>query len=262
MLTVPSIRALDRLAPARRPRGKAIGYHRWSNLLFLHWALPPELVRPLLPDGLFLDEWEGAAYVGLVPFSMSGVRPWWSPPVPGVSSFHETNVRTYVYDRHGNPGVWFFSLDASSSLAVRIARRRWSLPYHRATMAVRRNGARIVYSGRRDWPGTPGAGCEIEAYLGGAWNAAFGSLGPHASPGTLDHFLIERYILFARSADGRLWSGRVHHRTYPLRRVRVERIDESLLASNGMAPTEEPCHAAFCDGVDVDVFPLLPVEAE
>src|SRR5437764_197484 len=85
--------AIDRIAPTRRPPGRAIGYQIWTNLLFVHWRIPAEIMRPLMPPELSLDTWEGDAWVGLVPFDMSGVRPWWFPALPGVSRFHETNVR-------------------------------------------------------------------------------------------------------------------------------------------------------------------------
>jgi hypothetical protein len=255
---------LDRLGPAGRPREKAIGHHRWSNLLFVHWRLPAEAVKPLLPLGLSLDTWEGDAWIGLVPFGMSRVRPWWSPPLPGVSSFCETNVRTYVHCRGRNPGVWFFSLDAAQSLAVRIARRRWHLPYYRSEMNLRRDGARVTYSSRRLWPGTPGAGCAIAATIGDAWSNPSETPIPqaigHAPAGTLEHWLIERYILYAERAGGRLLAGRVHHAPYRLRTVRLERLECTLLAAAGLAPAGEPCHAIFSDGLDVDVFPLRAVE--
>jgi uncharacterized protein len=254
---------LDRLSPTRRPAGRPIGYQCWSNLLFVHWRVPAALVLPLLPPELTLDTWEGDALIGLVPFHMSDVRPWWSPAVPGVSSFCETNVRTYVHRRDQNPGVWFFSLEAASSLAVRVARWKWSLPYYRATMELARNGAKIRYASRRLWPGPAGASCTIEATIGANWESPLGGNGSTqsgvATPGTLDHFLIERYILYAQSAAGRLLMGRVHHPPYVLRQVRLDRLEETLTATAGFAPCGDVCHAAFCEGVAVEVFPLAPV---
>jgi uncharacterized protein YqjF (DUF2071 family) len=251
---------LARLAPTRRPSRRPIGFQSWSNLLFLHWRLPADTVRSLLPGELTLDTWDGEALVGLVPFQMSGVRPWWSPSVPGVSNFCETNVRTYVHHRNQNPGVWFFSLEAASSLAVRIARWRWSLPYYRATMELERRGSKIRYASRRLWPGPSGANCRIAATIGEGWGSSTGSdrseATDSAEPGTLDHFLIERYILYAQSAAGRLRMGRVHHKPYPLRKVRVDQLEETLTASTGLAPTGEVCHAAFSKRVDVEIFPL------
>ena len=109
---------VDRLSPTRRPNGRAAGYQHWRELLFLHWRISPAEIAALVPESLSIDTCEGSAWVGLVLFRMTGVRPWWSPSIPGVSAFPETNVRTYVH-RHGrDPGVWFLSLDAASSLGV------------------------------------------------------------------------------------------------------------------------------------------------
>lgn len=219
------------------------------------------MVRPLLPSGLDLDTWDGDAWVGLVPFYMSRVRPWWSPPVPRVSSFRETNVRTYVTFRGRDSGVWFFSLEASQSLAVRVARWRWHLPYYRAEMSLSRTGDKVTYRSRRIWPGSPGPGCEIETEVGsllgvGVPNRALPA--GRALPGTLEHFLIERYVLYASPSPGKLLAGRVHHAPYPIREARLERLDETLLAASGLSPKSAPCHTAFSDGVDVDIFPLRP----
>lgn len=244
---------IDRIAPTQRPTGRACGYHRWSNLLFLHWRVPAELVQPLLPTGLTLDTWEGDAWVGLVPFHMSGVRPWWSPAVPWVSTFHETNVRTYVQHRGSDPGVWFFSLEASNALAVLLARWGWHLPYHRARMSLRRELEHVRYASRRET--VSGAACEIETVVS---ETLLGS----AVPGTLEHFLIERYILYAASRSGKIWRGRVHHVPYQLRDARVVSCRDTLVAAAGIPVTGDPCHAVFCDGVQVEVFPLVDVGAK
>jgi len=98
------------------------GYQSWSDLTFLHWRIEPESIQKLLPPGLTVETFDHSAWVGIVPFSMEKVRPWWAPAVPGISWFLETNVRTYVRHTNGDTGVWFFSLDANSRLAVRVAR--------------------------------------------------------------------------------------------------------------------------------------------
>jgi hypothetical protein len=255
---------MDRIAPTVRPAENAIGYHRWTNLLFVHWRIPADVVRPLLPPELTLDTWDGDAWVGLVPFHMSRVRPWWSPPVPGISYFCETNVRTYVHFRGREPGVWFFSLEASNSLAVRIARWRWHLPYFRAQMTLERKDRAVACCSRRLWPGAAGPGCEIRAEIGPPLGHGIldRELPPgRAIPGTFEHFLIERYILYASPAPGRLLAGRVHHSPYPIREARLDSLDETLLAATGLSPTGAPCHTAFSDGVDVDIFPLRPVRS-
>jgi hypothetical protein len=260
-------RPIDRIAPNVRPEGHPIGYHRWTNLLFVHWRLPAEVVRPLLPAELTLDTWEDDAWVGLVPFQMSRVRPWWSPPVPGISYFCETNVRTYVHFRGRDPGVWFFSLDASSALAVGLARWRWHLPYFRAQMSLERTRDSVEYKSRRLRPRKVGAGCEIRAEVGRPLGHQIYSPAPSAGtpragraiPGTLEHFLFERYILYAQASPGRLLSARVHHSPYPIREARLEEFDDSLVSAVGLQTASAPCHTAFSEGVDVEIFPLLPL---
>ena len=259
-----SVDVLDRLTPTLRPADRVAGYHRWWDLTFLHWRFPAAEVARLLPPELTLDTWEGDAWVGLVPFHMTGIRPWWFPAIPGVSAFAETNVRTYVHFRGREPGVWFFSLDAARSLPVRVARWKWHLPYYRAEMSVSRKGSRLAYHSRRLWPGTTGAGSRVEIEVGdllGAKETVRSRPAGQALPGTFEHFLAERYVLYSRTADGRLFSGRVHHQPYLLRQARVIDCDESLLAAAGFAPQAAPEHALFCDSVQVEVFPLRQVVA-
>ncbi|HEX5447448.1 MAG TPA: DUF2071 domain-containing protein [Pirellulales bacterium] len=236
---------IDRRSATRRPPGRPRGYHRWSDLVFIHWRLPAEAVAPLLPAGLTLDTWQGDAWVGLVPFRMSGVRPWWSP---WGAAFPETNVRTYVHFRGRDPGVWFFSLEASHRLAITIARNCWGLNYHHARMSAARQGNRVQYESRRSADG--GVFCRIEATWEGA---AF-----RAQPDTLEHFLVERYVLYARSRTGRLFRGRVHHAPYVLQEARLMRLEQSLLAANGIRCAEPPCHVLASREVDVEIFPLVP----
>ena len=143
---------IDRIAPTLRPPGRPAGFQRWRQLLFLHWKVDPKALAASLPAGLELDLHEGEAWIGIVPFTMRDVSPWWSPSVPGISNFHELNVRTYVH-REGVPGVWFFSLDAANSIAVGIARSRWRLPYHKASMTMDVRDDRCHYLSERSWPG-------------------------------------------------------------------------------------------------------------
>ena len=134
---------IDRLGPTRRPHGKARGFQQWRSLLFMHWAVPETILRPLVPPMLELDLYEGVAYVGVVPFVMQGVRPRWCPRSCAFS-FLETNVRTYV-NRDDQPGVYFFSLDASSGVAVWAGRTFWGLPYFHAEMSLTRQGDDVHY---------------------------------------------------------------------------------------------------------------------
>lgn len=247
-----SASGIDRIAPTRRPEGRSAMRQRWAELLFLHWAVPAESLRCLLPSALHLDTFEGKAYVGLVPFTMTGVRPSWAPPLPLLSSFHEVNVRTYVHRGGRDPGVWFFSLDAARTLAVLIARALWKLPYHLARMSLVKESERIRYSSERLWPGPVPACCALA-------HEPTGTATP-AIPGTLEHFLVERYILYA-SSRGRLYQGRVHHSPYPLQTARVGALEETLLAAAGIARPDAPPLTHYAREVSVEVFPLreLPI---
>lgn len=250
--------AIDRIAPRTRPAESVAGYHRWTDLLFIHWQVPVEMLTPLLPPRLTLDTWEGNAFVGLVPFYMSGVRPWWAPAVPGISNFCETNVRTYVHFDGNAPGVWFLSLDAAKSLAVRLGRRFWHLSYFKAQMDYERKGTQIRYRSNRQWPEPSAAQAEIVAEIGEPLQNGSAQPGS-AVPDTLEYFLAERYYLYAASPDGRLLRGQVHHRPYPLRTVRVTHLEQTLLPAAGVNPPEPHCHTLFSDGVDVEIFPLRVV---
>jgi len=268
---------LDRLSPTQRPKRNPIGYQNWHSLAFLHWRIPPDRLATLLPAGLSVDTYDDSAWVGLVPFHMSGVRPWWCPAIPGVSAFHETNVRTYVHV-DGVPGVWFFSLDAASRLAVWVARARWRLPYHHSRMRVERvrddGEDRMIYSSLRTGrgsqtpgavgPGLLGAGLDLEIRLDDAPGLTGLDAEGHAVPGTLEHFLIERYVLFTHDPSGRsstLHSGQVHHTPYRLQSSRVEECRESLIQAAGIEVIGAPDHVAFCEGVAVEIFGLEPLAA-
>ena len=225
-------------------------FQTWKNLLFLHWSFSPSVLAHHLPPHLMLDLFGDKAWLGIIPFEMRRVRPRGLPPVPGISNFLELNVRTYVRDRSGTRGVWFFSLDASSRIACTIARSRFHLPYRDATMRTA-GRQQVLYSARRK-------GTRKEAvyrYEG------VGSSSP-ASPGSLEHFLLERYLLFA-SPRGKstLLCGRVHHDPYHLRRVKLAQCSTLPLEWNGLPlpASASPDHACLVDGVDVSVSKLEPL---
>lgn len=239
---------IDRIAPTRRPNETVIGYQSWWDLLFLHWRLPAAEVEPLIPKGLTLDTWNGDAWIGLVPFTIRGVRPRGLPAVPLLSSTHETNLRTYVHREGRDPGVLFFSLDASNPLAVLTARSVFKLPYFRAVMSMKRQASEAHYESRRLWPDPAGATTRIQAEVGERIG--------EAAPGTLEHFLIERYILYAQLSPKRLYQGRVWHVSYPLRTARVTTCEQSLLEAAGLKQPGAPDHVVFSDGVSIELFPL------
>ncbi|MEW4567272.1 DUF2071 domain-containing protein [Tautonia sp. JC769] len=226
---------------------------RWLDLLFLHWKVPAEIVAQTLPPGLEVDTFEGDAYLGLVPFTMRGVRPVGLPAVPWLSNFHEVNVRTYVHEKGRNPGVWFFSLDAANPVAVWLARSTFHLPYRWARMSLDRDQAAegvIDYVSARRGRGASGA-CRIRYRPTGTPASAV--------PGTLAFFLLERYILYA-FARGRLYSGRVHHQSYPVQDAELLALEESLLAASGFERSREEPLIHYASGVDVEVFPLRTVD--
>ncbi len=248
---------IDRVGPTREPGQWPVMRQNWRELLFVHWAVPAEELRPLVPPQLDLDLFDGTAYVGLVPFTMTGVRPVGLPAVPGLSNSHETNVRTYVHLAGRDPGVWFFSLDAANRVAVALARGLYHLPYYSARMFLERepaarpdDGRPILYAGVRCRPRPRPASYLIRA-------CPTGSIQP-ARPETLEHFLIERYILYALAND-RLYQGRVHHQAYPLQRADVLSLDESLLTAAGVRRPDTDPLGHFAAGVDVKVYALQPV---
>jgi uncharacterized protein len=211
----------------------------WDGLLFVHYRVSVEELRPLVPDGLDVQEHSGSGWLGVTPFVVTGLRARGLLPLPFVSSFRELNVRTYV-TRDDKPGIWFFSLDASSQLAVEAARRFYRLPYFRAEIFVRRRGEEILYDCSRD--------------DGKAFSAAYGPDGDvfHAEPGSLEHFLAERYCLYAEH-EGRLWRADIHHRPWPLQPAKA-RIDLNTMPPLKVADDDPLVH--FSARQDVVIWPL------
>ena len=226
-----------------RPDGPNSGTQIWRDLLFLHWCVSTDQLRRLIPEELEIDTYNGQAYVALVPFRMCEIRPPWLPK-RFAFNFLETNVRTYVHYR-GRPGVYFFSLDASSRLAVWAARTGWSLPYYFARMRSESRGDLQTYQCSR---GDVDSSVEFRTQ---------GTL-ETAKPGTVEHFLLERYILFVKRS-GIIYSGTVHHAPYSYRSCVVNKLNDSLVTHAGLTlSTTIPDLAHFSPGVDVEVFKIAP----
>jgi uncharacterized protein YqjF (DUF2071 family) len=213
----------------------------WHDLLFAHWRVDAAALGALLPPGLALDTFAGEAWVGVVPFRMSGIRLRGLPAVPGTSAFPELNVRTYVTDGE-HPGVWFFSLDAAHALAVRVARRWFHLPYFDARMRCDADGAGIDYASERTHRGAPPA----------ALRARYRPTGEvsRASPGSLERWLTERYCLYARSPRG-LLRGEIHHAPWPLQPAAAEIETNTMAAAVGIPLPDEPPLLHFARRIDV-----------
>jgi uncharacterized protein YqjF (DUF2071 family) len=185
------------------------------------------------------------------PLFMQRVRPAWLPPLPGISWFLELNVRTYVYDQCGRPGVWFYSLNCNQPLAVALARRFFHLPYFHARMTATRCAETMRFTSERRGSQPPPS-----SY---AWRpgAAFST----ATPGSLEFFLAERYLLFAADSHGRLFSGRVHHAPYEINTPVVSECSTVPARQAGFELTGEPVSLLAARPVDVSIFPLRPVAA-
>lgn len=241
----PSIE--QRLAMRDRPPGVPVMRQRWAGLLFLHWPVDPALIAARLPAGLHVDTYEGNAWLGVVPFFMERVRPVGLPPLPWLSWFHELNVRTYVFDDQGNPGVWFFSLDCNQPIAVEIARRAFHLPYEHAVMRSGKSGNHIHYHSRRKCAGSKNAEYEYETP----------SETRPAGSGSLEWFLVERYLLFSSSPSGGIFRGRVHHEPYQIASANCSRWSAEPLRMDGFPESAEaPSSMLTADPVDVSIFPL------
>lgn len=244
--------AAQRLAARLRPPGRPVGYQRWNHLLFAHWIVSTELIQSTLPPGLRADTFDGRAYLGIVPFNMQRIRPAGLPALPWVSWFLELNVRTYVHDRNGQPGVWFYSLDCNRRLAVEIARGAFHLPYYLARMRARQDGAIRHYECLRR--GTPGPAAAF------SWQP--GPEATVAAPGSLEFFLIERYVLFSIKRGGELREGHVHHLPYRLNRPASVLVSATPAEQAGFSLAGAPDSILCASAVDVEIFPLRRIDDE
>ncbi len=216
---------------------------RWERLTFLHWAYEPAVVRRLLPAGLELDLWDGAAWVGLVPFFMRVQTPA-GHATPWVSNFCETNVRTYVRDHEGRPGIWFLSLDAARLGAVAVARVSYRLPYFWSSMRLDRDGRDVSYHCRRRLPGPRGARSDVRVRIGSAYLPT--------ELAERDHFLTARWVLFSVVGRRRFFARAAHH-PWPLYRAQAQAVQDHLITAGGLPPPEGEPLAHYSPGVDVRI---------
>jgi len=231
------------------PSGPWVMAQSWHDLLFAHWPVDAGALRAQIPPALPLDTFEGQAWLGVVPFRMSGVRLRATPPPPGLSAFPELNVRTYV-TIEGKPGVFFFSLDAANAVAVAVARRWFHLPYVRARMACRAEGDAIRYESRRTHRGAP------PAELRGGYRPT----GPAAaaSRGSLAYWLTERYCLYAADQRGGIHRGEILHAPWPLQPAEAALETNTMAAPLGVLLAGQPL-LHFARRLDVRVWPLQRV---
>src|SRR5436190_4589789 len=245
--------AIDRISPTLEPDQQVVLHQNWHHLLFLHWEVPVADLQRMIPPELTIDTFEGKAYVGLVPFTLTGVRPVMAPPLPWISTFHEVNVRTYVHLAGRDPGVWFFSLDASSNIAVAAARAAYKLPYFHSQIefSVTNDPLPAVDfdAHRDDEKGQKPANGRIRYTPMDGIVAA-------AGPGTIENFLIERYILYASDGDHHVHRARVHHQPYPVQRADLLECEETLVWAAGIRRPQDSPLKHYARELNVKVYPL------
>jgi uncharacterized protein YqjF (DUF2071 family) len=229
------------------PVRRAAMVQGWDELTFLHWRYEPSVVQELLPAGLEVETMDGAAWVGLVPFFLRVALRRGLGPVPWVSRFAETNVRTYVRSRaNGQPGIWFFSLDAARLGAVLVARATYRIPYFWSHLRLSRIGEERWYECRRRWPGPRGASSSVRIVVGE--RLASGELS------ALDHFLTARWALYSAPVTG-LRRAAAWHDPWPLHRATAVSVRDGLVAAAGLPapPVGESPLVHFSPSVDVRI---------
>jgi uncharacterized protein YqjF (DUF2071 family) len=240
-------RTIDRLTPETRPSSPVIGWQRWHSALFVHWELPADSLRRHVPKRLSVDTFEGKAYLSAVLFTVTGARLRPLPRIPGLSSFHEVNVRTYVHLEGKDPGVYFFSLDATNPVACALGRLALNLKYYPARAHREQIGDTHQYTSKRMvLTGRP-------ADISASWHAQGSVLeAPH---GSLEHFLTQRFFMYSPSAAGRLWREQVHHQPWELAAVDDLHVEQTLDDAQGLPLLAKRPLAHYSPGVEVEMFP-------
>ena len=223
---------------------------RWLDLLFAHWPVPVAMLRPLVPEALEIETFEGRAWVGVVPFRMEDVAPRFLPAPPGPGAFPELNVRTYV-SRRGRGGVWFLSLDAASRLAVEGARTAFHLPYYRARMSSETEAGWVEYRTERTDPRGNAA----------VFAGRYRPTGPIklAQPGSLDAFLTDRLGLYAADPDGGLRWTAIRHESWPLQAAEAEIATNTMAAAAGITLPDIAPVLHFAKRLDVVAWWPRPI---
>ncbi len=234
--------------PSQRPW---ILHQTWSKLLFAHWPLPPSVLRPFIPAALDVDTFEGQAWIGVVPFYMSGIHFRGLPPFPTTGEFCELNVRTYVTLNGEHSGVWFFSLDAGSALVVLATRLGFHLPYFHAQMRMLTTPESIHYASYRTHRGAPEA-----TFLGN-----YHPVSPvfHAEPDSLEHWLTERYALYTADRAGHIYRGDIEHPQWSLQTAELEIQTNIMTLASGITLPDVPPLLHYSERQEVKTWYLQRV---
>lgn len=225
-----------------RPEGSPVMHQRWEDLLFLHWAVEPEVIRPLIPPMLELDTFDGKAWIGITPFDLIDLRLVSLPPIPGLSAFHEVNARTYVH-LNGMPGIWFFSLDASKTIPAVAARIGFMLPYYSANIHFERAGTKFDFKLSRSGPPS--------AHFHARWKTGIRLRDPDVD--SLTFFLVERYCYFT-VREKALYTCRIYHRPWILDEVTEVTHESTLIGALGIPEPGTVPLAHHSRALDVDVW--------
>jgi uncharacterized protein len=229
------------------PPGPWIMTQTWHDLLFAHWPMPADIIRPLVPTQLTLDTFDGYSWVGVVPFRMSHIRRRFLPSLPGLSHFPELNVRTYV-THGGKAGVYFFSLDAANLPAVCTARRFFHLPYFYAAMTSQESDGSIHYSSCRR-----SSAADFRGHYAAIGEAQL------SQKGSIEHWLTERYYLFT-AYRGRVYRGDIHHLPWPLQNAQAELKTNTVAAAAGISLPHTAPLLHFARKLEVLIWPLRPAK--
>ena len=236
----------ERPAPKSAPAMRM----KWHDLLFMHWPVPADILSEHLPPGIEVDTIDSNAWVSVVPFRMSGVAPRWLPDVPWMSSFPELNVRTYV-TCNGLPGVWFFSLDATNPIAVRIARSWFHLNYVDAKIRLNYRDNWIRYRSFRTSATHAPAKLSVDYRPIGETFVA--------EPGSLEYWLTARYRLFSADKEGRIFCGEIDHRPWVLRKAQALIHHNTMMDQFPHEFGEQPALIQFAERTDVVAWKIQSV---
>ncbi|RXI96264.1 DUF2071 domain-containing protein [Anaerobacillus alkaliphilus] len=221
----------------------------WKDLLFAHYPISPTILRPMIPSCFTLDTFEGTAWVSVVPFKMSKIRMRYLSKLPLTPDFAELNVRTYV--KFGNkPGVYFFSLDANSKIAVKAGNQFYHLPYYDADMSINQIEEWVDFKSERIDP----------RVKSGLFTGKYRPNGEvfTAKPDTIEHWLTERYVLYVTNGKN-VYEGNIHHNPWPLQPAYADIEVNSVAQSLGIPIEEPPAYLHYSNELKVVAWLLKKV---
>lgn len=213
----------------------------WKNVLFLHWPIPLEKLRPHIPTSLQIDTYKGTAWLGIILFVLEGIYPFGLSSISLTPKFPEINVRTYV-TYNGKPGIYFLSIDVDNWASLKIAKHWYHLPYHSAHISFQKEGESFhCHSVRRENRNDPLS-----------FHCKYASVSDVYAPkeGTLDHWLTERYCFYSSNNGVSIYCGEIHHQPWPLQKAKIELVNHTLFTPFHFDLPEEKPVIHFSPGVD------------